>query len=78
MTFVGVSRAQTIAMLAIAHGVSYERLTTEITKGKNFKDRKVEEARLKNLMDACLRNYQLNPEKYKNLHIDRPPIPMDI
>ena len=72
----GVSRAKTIAMLAVPQGVSFERLTTEITKGKNFKDRKIEEARLKQLMDVCLLNYQLNPEKYRNLHIDRPPIPM--
>ena len=75
LTFVGVSRAKTIAMLAVPQGVSYERLTTEITKGKNFKDRKVEEARLKQLMDVCLRNYELHPEKYQNLHIEQP---MDI
>lgn len=54
-SYVALSRVTSVTNLCIGPGVTLERLTTAISKGKKLKDRLIEDERLKRLCDETTR-----------------------
>lgn len=58
LTYTNISRCTNIENLCISQGVSYERLTTEITKSSRYKHRIIEENRLYELFELTKISYE--------------------
>lgn len=60
LTYTNITRCNPILNLCIPQGVSFDRLTTEITKSKRYKYRIAEEIRLNLLCEVSLVNYAVS------------------
>ena len=66
LTYTNISRSTNIENICLPQGITFERLTAEVTKSKRYNGRIVEETRLQQLCDITSHKYNLDME-HKNL-----------